>query len=92
MSARVEERSLDSLETPALLVDVGALDRNLHEMAELARDAGVRLRPHWKTHKCPDLARRQLELGAVGGTVAKPGEAEVFELFQQWELSFVEVP
>ena len=69
---------MDALETPALLVDSDRLDRNLGEMADLAREAGVALRPHWKTHKCPDLARRQIELGAVGGTVAKAGEAEIF--------------
>jgi D-serine deaminase-like pyridoxal phosphate-dependent protein len=72
------ESSLAELETPALLVDADVLESNLREMADLARDAAVSLRPHWKTHKCPELARRQLDLGAVGGTVAKPGEAEVF--------------
>jgi D-serine deaminase-like pyridoxal phosphate-dependent protein len=66
------------LETPALLVDVDVLDRNLRAMADVARAAGVALRPHWKTHKCAELARRQLALGAVGGTVAKGGEAAVF--------------
>jgi D-serine deaminase-like pyridoxal phosphate-dependent protein len=71
-------RELAELETPALLVDLDALERNLGEMAELARAAGVALRPHWKTHKCPEIARRQIVLGAVGGTVAKPSEAEAF--------------
>lgn len=68
----------ESLETPALLVEESVLQANLKAMAETAASAGVALRPHWKTHKSPDLARRQVELGAVGGTVAKPGEAEVF--------------
>jgi D-serine deaminase-like pyridoxal phosphate-dependent protein len=70
--------SIDELETPALLVDAAILERNLREMQHLADSAGVRLRPHWKTHKCVELAARQLELGAVGGTVAKTSEAEVF--------------
>jgi D-serine deaminase-like pyridoxal phosphate-dependent protein len=70
--------TLDELETPALLVDADILETNLHEMQQLASDAGVTLRPHWKTHKCVEIARRQIELGAVGGTVAKAGEAEVF--------------
>jgi D-serine deaminase-like pyridoxal phosphate-dependent protein len=71
-------RELAEVETPALLVDLDALERNLGEMAELARAAGVALRPHWKTHKCPEIARRQVALGAAGGTVAKPSEAEAF--------------
>jgi D-serine deaminase-like pyridoxal phosphate-dependent protein len=70
--------SLHDLETPALLVDAGRLEENLAEMARVARDTGTALRPHWKTHKCARIARRQIELGAVGGTVAKPGEAAVF--------------
>jgi D-serine deaminase-like pyridoxal phosphate-dependent protein len=69
---------LAELETPALLVDLDVLERNLQEMADLARTAGVSLRPHWKTHKCPEIARWQIAAGAVGGTVAKASEAEVF--------------
>ena len=64
--------------TPALLVDEAILETNLRATAQLAREAGVALRPHWKTHKCPEISRRQIGLGAVGGTVAKTGEAEVF--------------
>ena len=63
-------------DTPSLLIDADKLDRNLHEMAAVAADAGVDLRPHVKTHKSPMLALRQLELGAHGITVAKIGEAE----------------
>lgn len=66
------------LETPCLLVEQSRLERNLSRMAEHARTCSVDLRPHWKTHKSPDLARRQCELGAVGGTVAKGSEADVF--------------
>lgn len=63
--------------TPALVVKVDILERNLARMAELARREGVRLRPHAKAHKCVEVARRQIELGACGLTVAKLSEAEV---------------
>jgi D-serine deaminase-like pyridoxal phosphate-dependent protein len=65
------------LDTPSLLIDVDTLERNIVEMAEVARVAGVRLRPHTKAHKCPAIARVQLDAGAQGITVAKLGEAEV---------------
>lgn len=68
---------VSELETPALLVDLDVLERNVAEMAEVARRTGVKLRPHTKTHKCPPLARRQVEAGASGITCAKLGEAEV---------------
>lgn len=64
--------------TPFLSVDAGIMDRNLTAMANRAATAGVSLRPHAKTHKVPQIAQRQLELGAVGLTVATLGEAEVF--------------
>jgi D-serine deaminase-like pyridoxal phosphate-dependent protein len=64
-------------DTPSLLIDLDVLERNIAEMAEVARDAGVRLRPHTKTHKSPEIARMQVEAGASGITVAKLGEAEV---------------
>ncbi|MDW8356117.1 MAG: alanine racemase, partial [Bryobacterales bacterium] len=65
------------LDTPALLVDLDIMERNLRRAAEYAARHGLRLRPHTKTHKIPALGRRQLELGAAGLTVAKVGEAEV---------------
>jgi D-serine deaminase-like pyridoxal phosphate-dependent protein len=65
------------LETPALVIDLDIMERNLCRAAEYARSHGLRLRPHTKTHKIPALGRRQLELGAAGLTVAKVGEAEV---------------
>lgn len=65
------------LDTPSLLVDLDVLERNIEEMAGVARDAGVRLRPHTKTHKCPEIAAMQVAAGAAGITVAKLGEAEV---------------
>jgi D-serine deaminase-like pyridoxal phosphate-dependent protein len=65
------------LDTPSLLIDLDVLERNVAEMAEVARDAGVGLRPHTKTHKSPEIARMQIDAGAAGITVAKLGEAEV---------------
>jgi D-serine deaminase-like pyridoxal phosphate-dependent protein len=65
------------LSTPALTIDLDILERNLVHMAELCRRQGVGLRPHTKTHKTPEVARMQLQRGAVGLTVAKVGEAEV---------------
>lgn len=65
------------LSTPALTIDLDILDRNLDRMAAYCREHGLRLRPHTKTHKTPEVARMQLDRGAVGLTVAKVGEAEV---------------
>ena len=69
--------TLDDLDTPALLIDLDALEANLAEMAAVAAKASVRLRPHTKTHKSPEIARMQVEAGAAGITCAKLGEAEV---------------
>jgi len=65
------------LDTPALYVDLDAMERNIARMQERCRNWGVELRPHVKTHKIPEIARMQLEAGAIGITVAKVGEAEV---------------
>lgn len=65
------------LDTPALVVDLDQLERNIAEMAERVHAAGSRVRPHTKTHKTPEVARLQLRYGAAGITVAKLGEAEV---------------
>jgi D-serine deaminase-like pyridoxal phosphate-dependent protein len=70
-------KRLEWLETPAVTVDLDILEANLRRKAELARKAGVKLRPHTKTHKSVEVARMQLQLGAAGITVAKLGEAEV---------------
>ncbi len=67
------------LATPALLLDLDRLEANLVAMAERCRRLGVRLRPHVKTHKCVEIARRQRELGAVGLTVSTLEEAAAFE-------------
>jgi D-serine deaminase-like pyridoxal phosphate-dependent protein len=66
----------DQLNTPVLVIDREALDRNLARMADHARAHGVALRPHAKTHKSVDLARRQIAAGAIGVCCAKLGEAE----------------
>ena len=66
------------LDTPALVVDIDKLRRNITDMAEFAASQGIQLRPHAKTHKTPQVAALQLEAGAVGLTVAKLSEAEVF--------------
>ncbi len=68
---------LPDIETPALVVDLDILDRNLRRVAAYASRHGLRLRPHTKTHKSILLAKRQLEVGAAGLTVAKVSEAEV---------------
>lgn len=65
------------LDTPALLIDLDRMEANIHRMAAFTKSQGVALRPHTKTHKCPDIAQLQLEAGAVGITCAKIGEAEV---------------
>lgn len=64
------------LETPCLLVDLDALERNIARMAAYCRNLGVALRPHAKAHKSADIARIQLAAGAVGLCVATVGEAE----------------
>jgi D-serine deaminase-like pyridoxal phosphate-dependent protein len=65
------------LDTPALYVDLDALERNIGRMQQQCRAWNVDLRPHMKTHKIPEIARMQLDAGAIGITVAKVGEAEV---------------
>jgi D-serine deaminase-like pyridoxal phosphate-dependent protein len=66
------------LDTPAMLVDLDIAEANTASMAAYARRAGLRLRPHVKTHKSLAMARRQLDAGATGLCVATVSEAEVF--------------
>lgn len=68
--------SRERLNTPALLIELDALERNIQQMARLAEAKGIRLRPHAKTHKSADIAMRQIAAGAVGVCCAKLGEAE----------------
>jgi 3-hydroxy-D-aspartate aldolase len=67
---------VDEIDTPALVVDLDAFEHNLRKLADFGRKAGVRLRPHAKTHKCPAIALAQISLGAVGQCCQKVGEAE----------------
>ena len=68
---------ISELETPAVVVDLDVMDRNLARMAAYCREHKLLLRPHTKSHKIPELAQRQIASGAQGITVAKLGEAEV---------------
>ena len=68
---------ISELETPAVVVDLDVMDQNLSRMADYCRKHQLLLRPHTKTHKIPELAKRQIASGATGITVAKIGEAEV---------------
>ena len=70
--------TLESLRTPAVLIDRARALRNLERMQAAATARGIRLRPHAKTHKSPLIARWQIERGAIGLCCAKLGEAEVF--------------
>jgi D-serine deaminase-like pyridoxal phosphate-dependent protein len=68
--------ALSDIDTPALLLELDAFERNLQRMTFAVRGAGVRLRPHAKSHKCAEIARRQIAAGAVGVCVQKTSEAE----------------
>ena len=68
--------SMWDLDTPALVVDLDALEGNLATMQQTVRANGIASRPHAKTHKCPAIARLQLAGGGVGICVAKLSEAE----------------
>lgn len=71
-------QAIEDLDTPTLLLDRAASDRNLALMAKFFTDRKSKLRPHFKNHKCVTLAKRQLAAGnAVGITCAKLGEAEI---------------
>jgi D-serine deaminase-like pyridoxal phosphate-dependent protein len=67
----------DEIPTPALLLDLARFERNLERMASHVRRVGKALRPHAKTHRCPEIAKRQIAAGALGVACAKLGEAEV---------------
>ncbi len=65
-----------SFNTPVLVIDLDALDRNVAKMAVFAKERGIALRPHAKTHKSADIAKKQIAAGAAGVCCAKLGEAE----------------
>jgi D-serine deaminase-like pyridoxal phosphate-dependent protein len=68
---------LSEVDTPALLIDLDAFERNLRRMADAVSKAGVRLRPHAKTHKSPIIGQKQIALGAIGLCCQKVSEAAV---------------
>ena len=72
--------SVMSIDTPALLVDLDLLQRNIAAMAGFAHSNGIRLRPHSKTHKCIAIAQMQIAAGAIGICCQKVSEAEAFVL------------
>ena len=73
---RLVGQPVAAIDTPALVVDLDAMQRNLSRMAEFARKHGLRWRPHAKMHKSSAIARLQMQAGAVGVCVQKTSEAE----------------
>jgi D-serine deaminase-like pyridoxal phosphate-dependent protein len=76
-SAAKAKLTRGELPTPALMLDLDAFNANVEKMAAYLKKQGRAFRPHAKTHKCPEIARRLLKAGAVGACAAKLGEAEV---------------
>src|SRR5215212_9779063 len=70
-------RPIAELDTPALLVDLDVMERNIAGMSQQILGHGIGWRPHSKAHKSPAVAHKQLAAGALGVTCAKLGEAEV---------------
>ena len=67
----------DEIDTPALLIDLDLMEKNIRNMSEYLKGKKAKLRPHVKNHKIPTIARKEIEAGAVGVAVAKVSEAEV---------------
>ncbi len=74
----MQGQPVDALETPSVLIDMDIMERNIARMQGRCDQLGIHFRPHIKTHKIPDIARRQLAAGAVGIACQKVSEAEVF--------------
>src|SRR5512134_2030780 len=70
--------NIHDLETPSVLIDLDRMEHNIARMQQRCDDLGLAFRPHIKTHKIPDIARAQLEAGAVGIACQKVSEAEIF--------------
>lgn len=68
---------VEDIETPALLIDLDKMEYNLNKMANFVKEKKTSIRPHFKTHKSPFLAHKQIEAGAIGITCQKLSEAEV---------------
>lgn len=71
-------KHLDEVDTPALILDMDRMERNIERMAKFAKECGVSLRPHAKTHKSPEIAKIQLAAGSEGVCLQKASEVEVF--------------
>ena len=78
MLTSIVGRPVSEVDTPALLIDLDAFERNIAGMAADIAARGAAWRPHSKAHKCPAIAHKQIAAGAIGITCAKVGEAEVF--------------
>ena len=70
--------TIQDLETPSVIIDLDLMEKNITAMQKRCDEIGINFRPHIKTHKIPDIARRQVEAGAVGIACQKVSEAEVF--------------
>src|SRR5215470_9931385 len=70
-------KKIHDLPTPCLVIDLDRLESNLDKMSRFVRERGIALRPHAKTHKCVEIARRQIQKGAIGISAATIAEAEV---------------
>ena len=70
--------TIHDLETPSVLIDLDKMEQNIQTMQDRCNQLGLAFRPHIKTHKIPDIARRQLDAGAVGIACQKVSEAEIF--------------
>ena len=68
----------DTIDTPALVLDLDAFEHNMKRLQDAMSKAGIRLRPHAKSHKCPEIALRQIKAGAIGICCQKVSEAAVF--------------
>ncbi len=78
MSESLVGQSIENLDTPAYCLDIALLDANIQQMASFLAERGKQWRPHAKCHKSPEVANRQVAAGAIGVTVAKVSEAEVY--------------
>jgi len=69
-------QKLDEVDTPALILDLGSFEKNQQTLFDAVKGRNIRVRPHAKTHKCPEVAKRQIAMGAVGMCCQKVSEAE----------------
>ena len=70
--------ALSELDTPCLILDLAAFERNLDRLMASVADTNIAVRPHAKSHKCPQIAKRQIAKGAVGICCQKISEAQAF--------------